>query len=260
MKIRAICLTFLALLLCACSKTETAGTEKPERMQTAAVSAASPAPQVISPLLNAPATPPPQTPAATQEAVTAPLEVPSEPAEASPESTEVSPEPMEASPEPTPKPLPVVDYSAYEDLLAKIQQGYATKWANFGPDDLDLSAVFKEPDYFRLGWLQMDVNHDGVDELLFGVNSEDSSAAPIYDIFTILNGSLLSHPAKGYVYSKWFVLPSGQLVNQTTSDGMDRWYGVYGFFNGMLVQTIQPVDANEFLRLTFENFGGDESA
>ena len=250
MKIRAICLALLALLLCACSKTETVGTGKPEQVQAAAVSAASPAPQVISPLLNTPATPPPQTPTPTEEAVMVS-------AEESPEPVEVIPESAEESPEATPKPLPVVDYSAYEDLLAKIQQGYATKWANFSPDDLDLSAVFKEPDYFRLGWLQMDVNHDGVDELLFGVNSEDNSAAPIYDIFTILNGSLLSHSAKGYVYSKWFVLPSGQLVNQTTSDGMDRWYGVYGFFNGMLVLTIQPVDANEFLRLTFENF--DES-
>ena len=246
MKIRAICLTFLALLLCACSKAETAGTEKPERVPTAAISASSPAPQVISPLLNAPETPKPQTPAPTEKAGTLPAEA--------------SPEPVEESPEPTPKPLPAVDYSAYVDLLAKIQQGYASNWANFSPDDLDLSAVFKEPDYFRMGWLQMDVNHDGVDELLFGVNSEDSSAGPIYDIFTILNGSLLSHPAKGYVYSKWFVLPNGQLVNQTTSDGMDRWYGVYGFFNGMLVQTIQPVDANEFLRLTFENFDGEESA
>ena len=247
MKIRAICLTFLALLLCACSKTETAGTGKPEQAQTAAVSAASPAPQVISPLLNASAaeTPPPQTPAPMEEAVTVPAET--------------SPESVEAIPEPTPKPLPAVDYSAYDDLLAKIQQGYANNWANFSPDDLDLSAVFKEPDYFRMGWLQMDVNNDGVDELLFGVNSEDDTAGPIYDIFTILNGSLLSHPAKGYVYSKWFVLPSGQLVNQTTSDGMDRWYGVYGFFNGMLVQTVQPVDANEFLRLTFENFDGGES-
>lgn len=253
MKIRAIFLTLLALLLCACSKTETAGTEKPEQVQTAAISAGSPAPQVISPLLNAPETPPPQTPAPMEEAVTVPAEV-------SPEPVEVIPESVEANPEPTPKPLPAVDYSAYEDLLAKIQQGYANNWANFSPDDLDLSAVFKEPDYFRMGWLQMDVNFDGVDELLFGVNSEDNTAGPIYDIFTILNGSLLSHPAKGYVYSKWFVLPSGQLVNQTTSDGMDRWYGVYGFFNGMLVQTIQPVDANEFLRLTFENFDGDESA
>ena len=234
-----ILLLTIALPLCGCSAPEAAEAEThtaaPQAAPTVETQAPEAAPEVISPLRMTPREPTAQS--ETQE----PMLI------------------SEPDPEPTPEPViehivPEQDYTPYRELVEKILQGYANGWTDAEIDALGLSAVFKEPDYFPLGWLQMDVNHDGVDELLFGVNGEDGAAGATYDIFTILNGNLLSHPVSGRVFSKWFVLESGQLVNETSNDGFDVWFSVYGFFNGMLVQVIQPVDRSDYMHLVFEPF------
>ena len=234
-----ILLLMLTLLLCGCSAPAavetTARPAAPQAVPTVETQAPEAAPEFISPLSMTPREPTAES--ETQE--TLPL-----------------PEPI---PEPTPEPViehivPEQDYTPFRELVDKIRQGCADGWTTADIEALGLSPVFKEPDYFPLGWLQMDINYDGVDELLFGVNGTDGEAGATYDIFTILNGNLLAHPVCGGVFSKWFVLENGQLVNETSNDGFDRWYSVYGYFNGMLVQVIQPVDRSDFMRLVFEPF------
>ncbi len=144
-------------------------------------------------------------------------------------------------------------YPAYQELIDLISKSYAEGTIREDAETFGISEVFKSADQFSLGWIQTDINGDGVLELLFGANTEDGRPGPIYDIYTSLNGDLI-HSASGRVFNKWFVLPTGQLVNETSSDGFDCWRAVYGFFNGKLIQTVQPVDVSEYLFYSFNSF------
>ena len=244
MKKLTIPLLCLTLLLCACSAPAASPAAETAAPQPTAEAASVAAPEVISPLRHAPQASPAPAPEAAEIPAAEPV-----PAESAAPIPEATPEPIPATPAPTPGP----PYELYTELVEKIRRGLTEGWSVEDINALDLSAVFQEPDYFQLGWVQTDINHDGVDELIFGVNNDDGTPGPAYDIFTILNGSL-AHPAKGRVYSKWYLQGNGALVNETTNDGMDRWYTTYGFFNGMLVQTLQGVDRGDFVKFDFEDF------
>lgn len=88
-----------------------------------------------------------------------------------------------------------VDYSCYYRHIEQVARGVELGF----PDDyvMDLEAEFAVCIRFpatdtQYGYLLRDLNHDGIDELIFGANGPESNVGTIYDIYTIKDGMIVS--------------------------------------------------------------------
>ena len=144
-------------------------------------------------------------------------------------------------------------YPQYRELVERVAQGVRAGWSDVTPEELGVTDMFKRLEEQQLGWLQLDINGDGRDELLIGEITPDGEVSPIYDIFS-LPGDALMHPASGWEFNRWYLLGNGHLMNEVSGTGFDRTRSAYGFFNGALVPTRDPADRSEYLHLPFESF------
>ncbi len=144
-------------------------------------------------------------------------------------------------------------YAPYAELIQKTVEGIQTGWSDYTPEELGVSDIFKRAQDMRLGWLQRDINGDGVDELLFGKITEDSEPSAVFDIYCLV-GQTVSHPAAGWEYNCWYLLPDGHLMNEYSSTGYDLYRNAYGLFNGVLVPARLWVERSEYLHLDFTDF------
>ena len=165
-----------------------------------------------------------------------------------------------ATPEPTPEtPQETEDpYRLYWELIDKIAAGLRGGWTETAPAELGISDVFTRPGSEELGWLMRDLNGDGVDELLFGRSREGDELTPTFDIFCLLGGKL-SHPATGWEYNCWYLLPDGMLINEWSNDGYDRYHSPYGYFNGALIPGFNSAGRDQYLKLDFQRFIADKA-
>jgi len=147
-------------------------------------------------------------------------------------------------------------YLPYRELIETIAENIRGGWQTAKPGELGLSDVFSREGHEAIGWVQLDINGDGTDELLFGEDGADGAAGPFYDLYTILDGSL-AHPVCGGEFSRWYVTEGGILVNAVSSGGPDWYRTAYGYFNGMLVEGFNA-GTSEYLNLHFAPFGAEE--
>ena len=168
-------------------------------------------------------------------------------------SVSVSPEPTPIpTPEPTPAPTPDT-YAPYEELIRKTEQGLQTRWSEMAPEELGVSDVFRRADDVPLGWVRLDINGDGVQELLFGEIKPAGEASPVFDLFCLVGGQLL-HPVTGWEFNRWYVLTDGHLMNEASSSGFDIYRSVYGLFNGALIPTRTSLGPDDYRHLDYTAF------
>lgn len=144
-------------------------------------------------------------------------------------------------------------YAPYRELIENVTKGLTFGWSETAQEELGVSDIFKRTEEHRLGWIQLDINGDGTDELLFGEIAEDGEGSPIYDVFTLLGGQLL-HPATGWEFNRWYLVEGGKLINEMSSTGYDVTRSAFGFFNGALVPARVWADRSEYLHLALESF------
>lgn len=167
-----------------------------------------------------------------------------------------------ASPVPTPAPTPTHTpeptpdlYAPYEELIRKTEQGLQTRWSELAPEELGVSDVFRRADDVPLGWVRLDVNGDGVEELLFGEITPAGEASTVFDLFCLVGGQLL-HPVTGWEFNRWYVLTDGHLMNEASSSGFDVYRSVYGLFNGALIPTRTELGPDDYRHLDYTPFSG----
>lgn len=174
-------------------------------------------------------------------------------------SVTVSPAPTPsptAEPTPAPTPAPTPDlYAPYEELILKTEEGLRTRWSELAPEELGVSDVFRRADDVPLGWVRLDINGDGVEELLFGEITPAGEASPVFDLFCLVGGQAL-HPASGWEFNRWYVLTDGQLMNEASSSGFDIYRSAYGLFNGALIPTRTGLGPDDYRHLDLTPFSG----
>ena len=149
-------------------------------------------------------------------------------------------------------------YALYWELIDKVAAGLRDGLSSDETAQLGVSDVFARAGAEELGWLLRDLNGDGVDELLFGRSKEGDELTPTYDIFCLLGG-VLSHPATGWEFNCWYLLPDGMLINEWSGDGYDRYHSAYGYFNGSLIPGFSSAGREQYLKLDFQRFIEDET-
>ncbi len=113
--------------------------------------------------------------------------------------------------------------------------------------DLDVSSIFFMPPYDEIrGYLTMDLDGDGTEELLLGVNAADGSGpeengwdSVIYDVFTIQGGKLV-HVFDGWERKRYYLCDNGLIANEGSSGASYSTWAYYLYSGGKLniVETV----------------------
>ncbi len=134
----------------------------------------------------------------------------------------------------------------YLDMISYVTKYLGdTKSKAVGSDEIDygLSQAFEEAYYDRdkvqnFGYCFMDIDGDGIDEMIFGstVTSHYTAGTEIYDLFTIRNGSLI-HLASGFYRANYHLCSNGEIVFHGSSSAFDGQTVYYSLRNGELALT-----------------------
>ena len=91
-------------------------------------------------------------------------------------------------------PLGETDYSGYDKLIAEARDVLENFDGNYPEEEPFSSVIYQHWDYETLGYLIKDIDGNGVDELIFGANTDGwdngSWDGVVYDIYTIVNGEV----------------------------------------------------------------------
>ncbi len=90
-------------------------------------------------------------------------------------------------------------YAPYIDLVERVTRDIRENWENENPADVGVSEIFAYyADHGTFGWLQRDVNGDGIDELLLGEITQENWTSPIYNVFTLTEEGQLQWVLEGW--------------------------------------------------------------
>ncbi len=135
------------------------------------------------------------------------------------------------------------EYQPYYDLLdeiaAGLQNGFTDEQVIGG---LEISTRFfgaMNAPYEILGWMMMDLDGDGIDELLLGENAPEGEFkiegwdSIIYDIYTIKNGNIV-HVASGAERCRYHLCDDGTIAREGSSGASYTSYEYYRYLDGEL--------------------------
>ena len=98
-----------------------------------------------------------------------------------------------------------------------------------------LSWLTGQPASVNLGYTLLDVDGNGVQELLVGENNVDSeSGTVLYDMYTIRDGKIL-HVFDGWDRNRYYLLTIGNFINQASSGAMQSNSAYYIYAKGDMI-------------------------
>ena len=127
----------------------------------------------------------------------------------------------------------------YQDLineLTGILQGQDSGKLTVEDDySVILSWLTGQPASVNLGYTLMDVDGNGVQELLVGENYGDGEAGTVlYDMYTIRDGKIL-HVFDGWDRNRYYLLTNGNFINQGSSGAMQSNEAYYIYAKGDMI-------------------------
>jgi len=162
---------------------------------------------------------------------------------------------VQAPPEPPSGP----DYSGYDELIALAEQALADREAVDDSAWARLSSVFHGHwDYETLGWTRMDLDGDGVDELLFGANG-DVWDGVIYDLYTLSDGAVV-RVLDGWERNRYYLCENGRIANEWSNSAFEWGYCFYSYQDGQLTleETLEAHISNDNKRAWFYAAGEED--
>ena len=148
-----------------------------------------------------------------------------------------------------------VDYGVYDDLICKLKTEACKLKTEISEESWDSLYDYVEKHglsdelYYYIndncgitaGYLQTDIDGDGVDELILGTNSPDTTENgepwsgdnddQIYDLFTIRDGKLL-HVFKGWCRNRYFLCGDGVIANEGSNSAFSGDMMFYKYSKG----------------------------
>lgn len=161
-----------------------------------------------------------------------------------------------------------VDYSLYEDLINRLKAEMKKESWDSLFDFADKMGLSSELYYYvydsscdKAGYLQEDIDGDGVDELLLGTYDPeapeyqkewfDSWPDEIYDMFTIRDGKLL-HVFKGWCRNRYFLCGNGIIANEGSGGASCGEHMFYRYSNGKL-NLVEGIEWDNDTRIYFKD-------
>ena len=131
-----------------------------------------------------------------------------------------------------------VGYSEYDALIAEARDVLENFDGDY-PEEIKFSSVFFQNwDYETLGYLLRDLDGDGVDELIFGANTDgwDNGGwdGIIYNIYTIIDGEAVQ-VVDGWERSRYYLCENGCIANEWSGSAFQSGCIYYRYEGGALV-------------------------
>ena len=124
------------------------------------------------------------------------------------------------------------DYSGYDELIAEASDVLENFDGNYPKEEPFSSVIYQHQDYETLGYLIEDLDGDGVNELIFGANTDGwdngSWDGVIYDIYTIANGEVV-HVLDGWERNRYYLCENGCIANESSSSAFESRYSYYTY-------------------------------
>ena len=143
-----------------------------------------------------------------------------------------------------PKEQEGIDYSAYDELIAKAREVQEYSGGNFLEESPFSSVFYEQQDYQTLGYLIKDVDGNGIDELIFGANTNGwdngSWDGVIFDLYTIADREV-DHVLNGWERNRYYLCENGCIANERSSSAFEssRNYYTYSGTELTLVESVQ---------------------
>lgn len=144
-----------------------------------------------------------------------------------------------------------IDYSPYYALIEELTDGLKNGFTEDQQINLDVTSCFyyTDPSYEIIGYMLMDIDGDGINELLFGANSPDGSGPEdgwdsiVYDVYTINDGMML-HIFSGAERSRYYLCENGTIANEGSDGAAYTIYNYYDYVDDSL-KIIESVYSDE---------------
>lgn len=140
-----------------------------------------------------------------------------------------------------PTPAPAAD--PYADVLARYETAVREDWDSSKLSEAGMSVLCADgcgtDAAGALGYLLRDLDGDGSDELLIGLQSDDSLLQElVFDLYTVKDGAAVQI-FSGWERSRWYLEEDGLLVSEGSDSAFTSMWYVYQLSDGAL----KPVQA-----------------
>ncbi|MPM17061.1 hypothetical protein SDC9_63445 [bioreactor metagenome] len=125
-----------------------------------------------------------------------------------------------------------IDYSGYDALIAQARDVLEHFDGSYPGEEPFSSVFYQHWDYETLGYLIKDIDGNGVDELIFGANTDgwDNGGwdGIIYNIYTIANGEVV-RVLDGWERNRYYLCEDGYIANEASSSAFESRYSYYTY-------------------------------
>lgn len=148
--------------------------------------------------------------------------------------------------ETTDSPSEKIDYSGYDELIAKARKILKNPDSEYSEESEFSSVLFMKSEYETFGYLIKDLDCNGINELIIGANTdgwdEGSWDGVIYNIYTIVNGEVVQ-VLNGWERNRYYLCENGSIANEGSSSAFESNNSYYKY-SGSELTLIESVIFN----------------
>mgnify|MGYP004713186771 CR=1 FL=1 len=129
----------------------------------------------------------------------------------------------------------VTGYPEYDEIIRQYYQGMISKWSmnEFSEKNLCYLAGLEMSGADNLGYCLMDINGDGIDELVIGNAGDNPYTGMFFDMYTIVEGQRVLVASSGE-RDRYYVCEDYTIANEASGGAMSSSFKYYDFVSGQL--------------------------
>lgn len=129
----------------------------------------------------------------------------------------------------------VTGYPEYDEIIRQYYQGMISKWSmnEFSEKNLCYLAGLEMSGADNLGYCLMDINGDGIDELVIGNAGDNPYTGMFFDMYTIVEGQRVLVASNGE-RDRYYVCEDYTIANEGSGGASNSVWNYYEFVSGQL--------------------------
>ena len=120
-------------------------------------------------------------------------------------------------------------YAEYYVLIDKISNGIENGFSENEIDELGISPLFGlNMDFADFGYNMMDIDGNGIDELIIGENGSGAWDGVIYNMYTLVDGQIV-RVIYGWDRNRYYLCDNGLIANEGSNGASSSMYIFYSY-------------------------------
>lgn len=141
--------------------------------------------------------------------------------------------------------------TAYDDIISFLVEGYQDRWQTSSPEEMGLSSVYRYCSSLS-GFAKIDINGDGLDELLIG---EGDGQYSIYDIYTMNpEDGTAKHLWSGGERDRCVINGGGCIIEEGSNSAFDSFVRCHKIQDLELTECPETAYEETLMIVQFETF------